>query len=116
MIRTAVLAFLTLSILSIHTAAQNAGKAAEIYNQALELQQAGDSQRALAAYDRAIALNPTMLDAYNNRATMKLAAGDSAGSDRGPDQGHRVISQTPAQFLQSRLHLPGYAKHGCGDS
>ncbi|MEP7148727.1 MAG: tetratricopeptide repeat protein [Acidobacteriota bacterium] len=80
MSRTVVFAFLALSTLSFHAAAQNAGKAAEIYNRALELQQAGDTQNALAAYDRAIALNPKMLDAYNNRATIKLAAGDSAGA------------------------------------
>ena len=80
MLRTAVFAFFALSTLSFQTAAQNAGKAAEIYNKGLELQQSGDAENALAAYDRAIALNPKMLDAYNNRATIKLAAGDSAGA------------------------------------
>jgi tetratricopeptide (TPR) repeat protein len=72
--------FIFLFFLTAVVYGQNAGKAAEAYNQGLRFQDRGDMQNALLAYDRAISLNPKMLDAYNNRATLKLASGDTAGA------------------------------------
>lgn len=60
--------------------AQDAGKAAEIYNQGLQLQERGDLANALLAYDKAVSLNPKFADAYNNRANIKLSRGDIDGA------------------------------------
>jgi Tfp pilus assembly protein PilF len=40
----------------------------------------GDHQRALADYDRAIAIDPQYASAYNDRAYVRLALGDIAGA------------------------------------
>jgi tetratricopeptide (TPR) repeat protein len=80
MIRTFYTALLTLALLCISASAQNSSKAVEAYNSGLDLQNRGSLVEALAAYDRAISFNPKMLDAYNNRATIKLSVGDSAGA------------------------------------
>jgi tetratricopeptide (TPR) repeat protein len=80
MIRKAYPVLLTLTLFCVSAPAQNAAKAVEAYNSGLEFQNRGALQEALAAYDRAISINPRMLDAYNNRATVKLSAGDSTGA------------------------------------
>lgn len=80
MTRTSYTVLLTVTLLCVSVSAQNAARAVEAYNSGLEFQNRGSLQEALAAYDRAIAINPKMLDAYNNRATIKLSAGDSTGA------------------------------------
>ena len=60
--------------------AQDISKAAEIYNRGLELQQSGNVDAVLLEYERAIALNPKMANAYNNRANIKLSRNDLAGA------------------------------------
>jgi tetratricopeptide (TPR) repeat protein len=55
-------------------------KAADIYNRGLELHNAGNLDAALAEYEKAIALFPRYIDAYNNRANIKLSRGDVAGA------------------------------------
>src|SRR5687767_943771 len=69
-----------LFVFSVSGIAQNAQKAVDAYNRGLELQDSGDTANALAAYDLALRLNPKMLDAYNNRANLKLASGDQNGA------------------------------------
>src|SRR4051794_1221087 len=70
----------TLLLFSIALFSQDASKAVDAYNLGLELQGKGDTVKALPAYDRAIALNPGMADAYNNRGNIKLANGDTVGA------------------------------------
>ena len=78
--KSTILLFISGFIFTIAAFGQNAGNAVEAYNRGLEFQDQGDVQRALAAYDKAISLNPKMLDAYNNRANLKLANGDIGGA------------------------------------
>lgn len=59
---------------------QNYEKAVEAYNKGIELQQAGDAANAILAYDLALRLKPDLIEAYNNRATLKLNAGDVDGA------------------------------------
>ena len=72
--------FIFLFSLGVPIYGQNAAKAVEAYNRGLEFQDRGEVQKALQSYDEAIRLNPKMLDAYNNRATLKLANGDTTGA------------------------------------
>lgn len=67
-------------VLSVIGSAQKLSKALEAYNQGLEFQDRGDVANALRLYDQAIELDPRLLDAYNNRANLKIAAGDLVGA------------------------------------
>lgn len=69
-----------LFLFSVNAFGQDVSKAAEAYNRGLQLQDAGDADNAVRAYDLAIAANPKMADAYNNRANIKLARGDADGA------------------------------------
>ncbi len=60
--------------------AQKIQKAVEAYNRGIELQESGDVQNALPAYDLAIQMDPRMAYPYNNRANLKLAMGDPRGA------------------------------------
>lgn len=72
---------LTILLLSsISGYSQNYEKALEAYNKGIEFQQAGDAANAILAYDNAIRLKPDLIEAYNNRATLKLEAGDVNGA------------------------------------
>jgi tetratricopeptide (TPR) repeat protein len=71
-------ALLVFSSLAAHS--QSAQKAVDAYNSGLELQSRGALSEALAAYDLALKHDPRMLDAYNNRANIKLEMGDGAGA------------------------------------
>ena len=73
--------FLIVFVVTLTVFAQsNYEKAAITYNQGLEFQQKGDDDKALAAYDQAILLNPKLVDAYNNRANIKLLRNDPNGA------------------------------------
>ena len=71
---------LILFAFSINVFSQNAAKAVEAYNRGLELQNAGDADNAFVAYTAAIAANPRMADAYNNRANIRQLRGDRDGA------------------------------------
>src|SRR2546429_9371221 len=51
---------------------QKSQKASDYYNSGLQKQEKGDLDGALADYDKAIALEPRLAAAYNNRANIKL--------------------------------------------
>ena len=55
-------------------------EAEKAYNQGLELQGANDNAGAMAAYTRAVALDPDYADAFNNRGYIKMGQGDLAGA------------------------------------
>lgn len=71
-------------------------KALDAYNQGLEFQDRGDNVNALRLYNKAIELDARMVDAYNNRANLKLAAGDQAGAIA---DFSKAIEISPAQAL-----------------
>src|SRR4030095_679139 len=60
--------------------AQKSQKAIDYYNSGLRKQESGDLDGALADYDKALALEPRLADAYNNRANIKLQKGDLDGA------------------------------------
>ncbi len=72
--------FLCVLLASVAAYSQSLEKAVEAYNSGLELQSRGSLAEALAAYDIAIKNDPRMLDAYNNRANIKLEMGDGVGA------------------------------------
>jgi len=75
-----VLSLALLLVFSVTVLAQSRQKAVEAYNQGLTLQSRGMLKEAVAAYDIAIQNDPKMLDAYNNRANIKLELGDKDGA------------------------------------
>src|SRR6476620_1714629 len=77
-------------------------KAADTYNRGLELHNAGNLDAALAEYEKAIALYPKYIDAYNNRANIKLSRGDFEGA---------VDDYTKASEIAPKSHL-GYYNRG----
>ncbi len=71
---------IVLICLSVNIFSQDQSKAVEAYNRGLQLQNTGNNAKAILEYDIAIKANPKMVDAYNNRAVIKLAGGDMNGA------------------------------------
>jgi len=59
---------------------RDAAAASEQYNKGVKLHQSGDLAGAIAAYTRALKIDPNAQDAYNNRGVAYLALKDSAAA------------------------------------
>src|SRR4051794_36781419 len=70
-----------LCLFSVCATAQNPPMTAvEYQNRGLERQGANDLDGAIADYDKAIQLDPGLIEAYDNRANAKMAKGDREGA------------------------------------
>jgi tetratricopeptide (TPR) repeat protein len=63
------------SLFLVPSLGQKSEKASDYYNRGLQKQDSGDLEGALAAYDKALELQPRLAEAYNNRANIKLQGG-----------------------------------------